>query len=155
MSTKNKEEHTEEARSMWRDIITDVLLIDEVQTYGMHKHANKIVLVMCRSVLIAFGVYFTYFIGCTHDQKYYGLFAFTVLIIVETIYLCVRRNGIDFGWFSVSYLAYSLQFVSGLWVGSGWSHELDDIECKENETAIEYSHMRSKCNIVNEFQIIF
>ncbi len=149
MSTKNKQEHKEKPKSIWRDIITDVMLIDEVQTYGMHKHANKLALILCRCVLIAFGVYFTYFIGCTQHQKYYGLFTFTAVIIAETIYLCVRRNGIDFGWFSVSYLAYSLQFVSGLWIGSGWSHHLGDIDCKENETADEYSHMHSQCNIVN------
>ncbi len=150
MSVKKK--HQEEtSKSLWRDIITDVLLIDEVQTYGMHKHANKIALVSCRCILIAFGIYFTYFIGCTRGAKYYGLFAFTVLIIVETIYLCVKRNGIDFGWFSVSFLAYSFQFVTGLWVGSGWSHELDDLECKNNANATSnaYAEFLTNCKIVN------
>jgi hypothetical protein len=148
MNTKKLEE---DPRTFWRDLLTDVMLIDEIQTYGLHKHANKVALVICRSALIAFGIYFTYFIGCTRGTQYYGFFAFTAIIIAETIFICVKRDGIDFKWFSVSYLAYSVQFVAGLWIGSKWGHELEDIQCKGNETAIEFSLMHHHCSIVKKF----
>lgn len=148
MPSANFKPNPEEINSVWKELVADVMLIDKVQTYGMHKHANKVALAFGRCVLIAIGVYFTYFIGCTRGEQYYGLFAFTAIIIAETLYVCLRRNGIDFKWFSVSYLAFSLQFVAGLWVGSEWSHALEDIECKGNETTIEHERMRVHCSIV-------
>ena len=144
----------EEPKNFWRELLTDVMLIDEVQTYGLHKHANKSALLVCRSALIGLGLYFSYFIGCTRGTQYYGFFAFTAVILVETIFICVKRNGVDFKWFSVSYLAYSLQFVAGLWVGSKWSHELDDLECHENVTLIKYNLMHHHCTIVNELEFL-
>ncbi len=136
--------------SIWREIITDVLLIDKKQTYDVHKHANKIAIVICRSILIGIGIYFNYFISCTLGVQYYGLLTFSLIIIIETFYICIRRNGIDFKWFSPAYITFSAQCIAGLWIGNEWTYSLHDFECHLNITDIEYKKMLDRCNIVNK-----
>lgn len=132
---------------IWKELIADILLIDKVQTYGIHPNANIIAFVIGRSILIVIGIYLNYFIGCTIASRYYGFYAFTFVIIAETIYVSIKKKGVDFKWFSISYLAFTIQSVAGLWIGSYWSHELKDIECITNVTRIEYEKMQSDCKI--------
>jgi hypothetical protein len=67
--------------------IADILLIDKVQKYGIHPNANIIAFVIGRFILILIGIYLNYFIGCTIASRYYDFYAFTFVIIVETIYM--------------------------------------------------------------------
>lgn len=91
----------------WKELISDILLIDKEQTYGLHKHANMIATIICRSILIIIGIYFNYFISCSMGAQYYSLLIFTVIILLETLYICIRRRGIDFKWKEILYYNYS------------------------------------------------
>ena len=81
---------------IWSELITDLLLIDKIQTYGSCKYADIIACLSTRSILMLIGVYFVYFVGCTIDSKHFGLFAFTGVIAIETLYLCIRKRGVEF-----------------------------------------------------------
>jgi hypothetical protein len=85
---------------IWSELIADILLIDKIQTYGSCKYGDIIACILNRCILMVFGVYFIYFIGCTLESKYYGLFAFTTIIIAETLYICIQKRGVDFKWFN-------------------------------------------------------
>jgi len=91
---------------IWSELITDILLIDKIQTYGSCKYGDIIVCFIFRSVLMITGVYFIYFIGCTHGSEYYGLFAFTAIILLETLYICIRKRGVDFKWFLTLFISF-------------------------------------------------
>jgi len=134
-------------------IIIDKLIkfLSFINSYESCKHANIIATIICRSILLGIGFYFNYFIGCTLDTKYYGLFAFSLIIVIETCHICVRRNGIDFKWFSPSYLAFSIQCIAVLWIGSEYTHELHDSECHKNHTHLLYKKMLRHCVIVNNY----
>ena len=77
--------------------LKDFLLIDKQQTYGA-EHFNILATIFCRSILIAFGIYFTYFIACSLGAKYYGLLVFNLIIAAECFMICVFRKGVEFKW---------------------------------------------------------
>jgi hypothetical protein len=80
-----------------KSLLVDFLLIDKMQTYQI-EGANIIATIFSRSILIILGIYFIYFISCTQGAKYYGLLTFTFVIVIETLYICIKRKGIDFKW---------------------------------------------------------
>jgi hypothetical protein len=81
-----------------KSIISDFLLIDKIQTYQID-NANIIAAIFCRTSLLLIGLYFNYFLACTQKAKYYGLLTFTIVIIIETMHICIKRKGLDFKWY--------------------------------------------------------
>ena len=85
-----------------KSLFTDIFLIDEIQTYQT-ENANIVGTLICRSVLIITGIYFNYFVACTQGATYYSLLVFTLVILIETIYICIKRKGLDFKWYNYKY----------------------------------------------------
>ena len=52
-----------------------------------------------RSCLVALGLYYVIVLSCTtNDNSYYGLTALTGVMLIDTLYVCIFRNGFDFRW---------------------------------------------------------
>ena len=97
---------------------------------------NMLITVFTRLILICIGSYFVQIISCTQSLKFYSLFLLTLIIILDTVYVCFKRSGIDHGWFSPTYLAFSLQIILTLRMGTQKLHELDNIACKNYNLTI-------------------
>ena len=82
--------------------------VDEVEKNTENKYENAQVsekkymnisrTLVWRLALISLGSYFTYFMGCSVDKNYYGLYVFSVIIILDLVYVCIFNGGIDFKW---------------------------------------------------------
>ena len=83
-----------------KEIAADAFLLDEEQSYSC-KHGNVVIMALLRSVLIALAVYFIYFVSSSFGANYYGLLAFVSVMIIESLYICIKRKGIDFDWYII------------------------------------------------------
>lgn len=60
---------------------------------------NRIKLLICRFILLSLGIYYALYLSCvSRDHTKLALLVFSLLIIVDTLYVCIKRNGIDFDW---------------------------------------------------------
>ena len=61
----------------------------------------------CRFVLVLCGIFFVYIVSYinkdnTSRANYFGLLVFTPIILIDTAYICIKRNGVDYKWFADS-----------------------------------------------------
>lgn len=86
-----------------------------------------------RILLLSLGLYSTFFLLCTiQNKRYIFLMLFSFVILVDTSYICLKRNGIDFKWYlnnylikililnlilriSLSYVAFTIQMLIFFW----------------------------------------
>lgn len=62
-------------------------------------YKNIIKLITCRVILLSLGVYYTLYLSCvSRDNKKLALLIFSLIIIIDTFCVCVKRNGKDFEW---------------------------------------------------------
>ena len=62
------------------------------------KYVNICKTVVCRLLLLALGSYSTYFLGCHINKSFYSLYVFSVIIILDLVYICIFNSGVDFKW---------------------------------------------------------
>jgi hypothetical protein len=115
-----------------------VLNHNEYHIYDTHIK-NILAAITCRLILIGIGAYMTEIIGCMSvKNEYYSLFVFSIIIFFDTVYLCVKRKGIEYNWFSLTYFAYSTQIIICAWLGTKEiAYTSNNIGCL-NETINEY-----------------
>ena len=101
---------------------------------------NILTTVSCRLILICLGSYFVQMISCVISIKLYALFIFTLIIIIDTVYISFKKNGIDFEWFSPAYLAFSFQIIFVLREGTKGLQRVDNIACFNQSTTLLYIH---------------
>lgn len=101
---------------------------------------NILTTVSCRLILICLGSYFVQMISCVISIKLYALFIFTLIIIIDTVYISIKKNGIDFEWFSPAYLAFSFQIIFVLREGTKGLQRVDNIACFNQSTTLLYIH---------------
>ena len=94
-----------------------VLNHNEYHIYDTHIK-NILATITCRLILIGIGTYMTEMVGCMIKKEYYSLFVFSIIIFLDTIYLCVKRKGIEYNWFSLAYFAYSTQIIICAWLAT-------------------------------------
>lgn len=60
---------------------------------------NIIIIIICRSILILSGVYYSYVLYCaTTDRKLLALVTCSIIIFIDTVIICIRRKGLDYKW---------------------------------------------------------
>ena len=78
--------------------MSDPELIKDLHHYK-YKYLNIFIAVLCRFMLILVGIYYVYLIACFFKMNiFYGLLSFTLVIIADVLYICIRREGIDYKW---------------------------------------------------------
>lgn len=101
-----------------------------------------------RFILIVLSGYFIQIISCTISKTNYSLYTFTLVILLDTAYVCIRRKGIDFKWFSPAYFAYSTQIIISGWIVQSALNNEDNIDCQnDNITNTMMLHL-SHCGLV-------
>jgi hypothetical protein len=97
---------------------------------------NLTTTISCRLILICLGSYFVQMISCVISTKLYALFILTLIILIDTVYICIKKNGIDFEWFSPAYLAFSFQIIFVLREGTKGLQRADNIACFNQSTTL-------------------
>lgn len=95
----------------------NVLNHNKYHIYDTHIK-NILASIICRLILIGIGTYMTEMIGCMIKKEYYSLFVFSIIILLDTVYLCMKRKGIEYNWFSLTYFAYSTQIIICAWLAT-------------------------------------
>ena len=73
--------------------------VTEYQTY-CYNYVNIFITAIFRLILVLVGIYYICTITCSfNDYRIYTLFALTLVIIADTLYICIKRNGSDFKWY--------------------------------------------------------
>ena len=63
------------------------------------KYKNIITTLIFRMILFFFTTYNVYFLTCTMLKPfYYFLLIFSLIILIDTAYIVIKRNGLDFEW---------------------------------------------------------
>ena len=83
---------------------------EEYHIYSSHIK-NILITLSSRFILIVLSSYFIQIISCAISKTNYSLYTLTLVILLDTAYVCIRRKGIDFNWFSHTYFAYSTQII--------------------------------------------
>ena len=66
-----------------------------------YKYLNIVIAALCRFMLILVGTYYIYLIACYYEKySFYGFLSFILIIVADTLYICIKRNGIDFKWYN-------------------------------------------------------
>jgi len=121
------------------------------EKYHIHNSHIKNILVTlsCRLILIALSIYLVQIISCAISNKNYSLFTLTLVIILDTAYVCIKRKGIDFKWFSPAYFAFSAQIIISAWLATLFLLEEEDINClNANKTVFLMSEV-SNCGFLS------
>ena len=74
-----------------------------------HEHSDKILVkkcirnilraLLCRFILIALGLYYTVYSSCINaNPKILAFIVCSILILIDTVYVCVINKGIDHKW---------------------------------------------------------
>jgi hypothetical protein len=63
------------------------------------KYKNIFITLIFRMILFFFATYNVYFLTCTMLKPFhYFLLIFSVIILIDTAYIVIKRNGLDFEW---------------------------------------------------------
>lgn len=54
--------------------------------------------IICRLILFGVSTYYIYIMSCLLDTTYALLFILNIIIVIDTLWICVRRKGVDFKW---------------------------------------------------------
>lgn len=93
---------------------------------------TRILLIIISGFEIGFGI-------CLNSKNWlYLIFLIPIMVIVgETFFICIKRNGRDFKWFSFSALAYTLIMLTLIYLRTSKKFYMDHhLECY-NETTNE------------------
>ena len=100
---------------------------EEYHIYSSHIK-NILITLSSRFILIVLSGYFIQIISCSISKTNYSLYTFTLVILLDTAYVCIRRKGIDFKWFSPAYFAYSTQIIISGWIVQSVLNNEDNID---------------------------
>ena len=72
---------------------------NEIKIYSYKsKKINVLITLFCRMIMLISGLHLTYLKACTHSPMFYFFLFFSLVIILDTCFVCIKRNGIDFKW---------------------------------------------------------
>ena len=64
-----------------------------------YKPMNVVIKVGLHVALMVLGTFYIYFLGCAISKWLYFLLLFTLVILADTIYIAVKRFGVDKKWY--------------------------------------------------------
>lgn len=109
---------------------------------------NILITLSSRLILFAFSGYFIQIISCAISKKYYSLYTLTLVILLDTAYICIKRKGINFKWFSLTYFAYSTQIIISGWIVQSTLNNENNIDCQNDNITNKMMLHSSHCGLV-------
>jgi len=79
--------------------INTEIINNETKIYSYKsKKINVLITLFCRMIMLISGLHVTYLMACTKSPMFYFFLIFSLVIILDTSFVCIKRNGIDFKW---------------------------------------------------------
>ena len=113
--------------------------------------------ILGRLGLIVYSFWITAFVSCATNENLYWLLAMPIfLIILDTMFICLMRKGIEFDLFSLSIYFYTIIMMVCIWTASEFNYEHGDPECKDLNSTIKIGQSVKTCPTVSGiFFLIF
>ena len=106
--------------------------------------------VLGRSGLIVYSFWITAFVSCATNENLYWLLAMPIfLIVLDTMFICIMRKGIEFDWFCLSIYFYTIIMMVCIWKTSEFNYLHGDPECKDSNSTIEIGQSVKTCPTVS------
>ncbi len=98
-------------------------------------------IILCSLVRLVFFLqasFCIYYLTTFNDNFYYLILTVgLVLIVADSIYIVVQRNGKEHMWFSISSFSYTIIFLTLIWSLVITKYDTNDYDCSENNTMLE------------------
>jgi hypothetical protein len=105
---------------------------------------SRVLLLIVCGLMIGFNI-------CLRDNNFYFLFFLipVLIIIAETLYICIKREGRDFKWFSLTAFAYTILMTVAIWITSNDNYNMGNIKCQNSSINLYQETFIKRCVGVN------
>jgi hypothetical protein len=127
---------------LWQRIKSNEKLL--IRARIMKLLVSRFLLLMICGLMIGFNI-------CLRDNDFFFLFFLipVFIIIAESLYICFKRDGRDFKWFSLTAFAYTILMTLSIWITSNDKYIMGNINCQNSSINHYQEKLIKRCVGVN------